>query len=161
MIEILLWILTLVLFGLSFVALIYPVLPSVTAVWAGFLIYHFFINAHELNALFWIFMILLTIILTLADVFASSLSVKKFGGSKRGERSAAVGVIMGSFIFPPFGIILVPFVAVLLAEMSQGRNMQEAIRSSIGSLVGFLTGQFAEGAIQLVMILTFFLTIWL
>jgi hypothetical protein len=36
--DVLLWLVVLILFGLSFVALIYPILPSVTAVWAGFLI---------------------------------------------------------------------------------------------------------------------------
>lgn len=158
--NVILWLIVLVLFGLSFVALIYPVLPSVTAVWAGFLIYHFFINSGELTAFFWIAMVILTIILTLADIFASSLSVKKYGGSSVGEKGAAISVILGSFIFPPFGIIILPFVVVLILEMRQGRSIQESFRASIGSVVGFLTGQLAEAAIQLAMISWFFLTIW-
>lgn len=158
--DFILWLVVLLLFGLSFVALLYPVLPSVTAVWAGFLIYHFLINPGELTAFFWISMILLTIILTLADVFASSLSVKQFGGSKLGEKAAAIAVIIGSFIFPPFGIILLPFVAVFLIEMQQGRPVKDSLKSSVGSIVGFLTGQLAEAAIQLAMIIWFFFTIW-
>lgn len=155
-----LWLIVLALFVLSFVALIYPVLPSVTAVWAGFLVYHFFINSNELTLFFWIAMGILTIILTLADIFASSLSVKKFGGSTLGEKGAALSVIVGSFIFPPFGIILLPFIVVLLIEVRQGRSIKEAFRASVGSVVGFLTGQLAEAAIQLAMILWFFVTIW-
>lgn len=158
--DFILWLVVFVLFGLSFVALIYPVLPSVTAVWAGFLIYHFFINSGELTAFFWIAMVILTIILTLADVFASSLSVKKYGGSSLGEKGAALAVIVGSFIFPPFGIIILPFIVVLILEMRQGRSIQESLRASIGSVVGFLTGQLAEAAIQLAMIMWFFFTIW-
>ena len=133
--NVILWLIVLVLFGLSFVALIYPVLPSVTAVWAGFLIYHFFINSGELTAFFWIVMVILTIILTLADIFASSLSVKKYGGSSVGEKGAAISVILGSFIFPPFGIIILPFIVVLILEMRQGRSIQESFRASIGSVV--------------------------
>lgn len=158
--DFILWILVIGLFILSFVALVYPVLPSVTAVWAGFLIYQFLINPNELTVFFWISMIVLTIILSLADIFASSLSVKKFGGSKLGERVAAVAVIIGSFIYPPFGIIILPFVAVLFVELKQDRNFKEAMVSSIGSLVGFLSGQIAEALIQIVMIIWFFLTVW-
>jgi hypothetical protein len=158
--DIILWLVVLALFVLSFVALVYPVLPSVTAVWAGFLIYQFLINPNELTIFFWVSMIILTIILVLADVFASSLSVKKFGGSKAGERVAAISVIIGSFIYPPFGIIILPFVAVLITELIIDRDFKNALISSIGSLIGFLTGRVAEGLIQIVMILWFFLTIW-
>jgi len=158
--DLLLWVVVLVLFVLSFIALIYPVLPSVTAVWAGFLIYHFFINSNELTVFFWIAMIVLTLILLIADVFSSSLSVKHFGGSKLGERVAGISVIVGSFIFPPFGIIVLPFIAVLLAELWQDRSLHNAFIASVGSLVGFFTGQFAEALIQLAMIIWFFLTVW-
>lgn len=158
--DFILWLIVLLLFGLSFVALIYPVLPSVTAVWAGFLIYHFFINSGELTTFFWIVMVILTIILTLADIFASSLSVKKYGGSSVGEKGAALSVIVGSFIFPPFGIIILPFIVVLILEMRQGRSIQESLRASMGSVAGFLTGQIAEATIQLAMIIWFFFTIW-
>lgn len=155
-----LWLFVLTLFGLSFVALIYPVLPSVTAVWAGFLVYHFLINPNELTTFFWISMILLTIVLFVADIFASSLSVKRYGGSKAGEKAAAIAVLVGSFIFPPFGIILLPFIIVMITELRQGQSINLALKSSVGSIVGFLTGRLAEGVIQLAMIIWFFFTIW-
>lgn len=156
----LVWIAILVLFVLSFVALVYPVLPSVAAVWGGFILYHFLINSSQLTTFFWVSMLILTGILLIADIFASSLSVKKFGGTKQGERAAAIAVLVGSFIFPPFGIILLPFIAVFLVELRQKQPIRDAFRSSVGSLVGFLSGQFAEGIIQLAMILWFFFTIW-
>lgn len=158
--EVLIWIVILMLFVLSFAALFYPVLPSVTAVWAGFLLYHFLIERIESTFFFWIPMIILTLILLLADVLASSLSVRKFGGSKQGERAATIGVIVGSFIFPPFGIFIVPFILVLLIELFQKNAFKAALKSSFGSLVGFLSGQFAEFVIQVVMIIWFFMAIW-
>jgi Uncharacterized protein conserved in bacteria len=105
-------------------------------------------------------MIVLTMILLLADIFASSLSVKRFGGSKSGERIAAISVIIGSFIYPPFGIIILPFIAVLLVELRQDRSFKAALKASTGSLIGFLSGSFAEVFIQLVMIVWFFLNVW-
>lgn len=155
----LIWIVILFLFLLSFVALVYPVLPSVSAVWAGFLFYHFFINSMELTSLFWFVMAIFTLFLLLSDIFASSLSVKKYGGSKLGERVAGVSVVVGSFIYPPIGIILLPFIAVFLAEWSQERSLREAWNSALGSLIGFFRGQIATAIIQLIMIIWFFLTV--
>src|SRR5699024_7642388 len=94
-----------------------------------------------------------------ADIIANSYFVKRFGGSKLGERAAAVAVIVGSFIYPPFGIIFVPFLVVLFVELLQKRSMGEAFRSSIGSLIGFLSGSFAKVVVQLIMILWFFILI--
>ena len=34
--------------------------------------------------------------------------VNRFGGSKLGEYAALIGVIVGCFVIPPFGIIIVP-----------------------------------------------------
>lgn len=158
--DFILWLVVLIFFGLSFVALVYPVLPSVTAVWAGFLVYHFLINPNELSAFFWISMILLTVILLVADIFASSLSVKRFGGSKAGEKAAAIAVLVGSFVFPPFGIIILPFIFVMVIELVQGQPINLALKSSVGSIMGFLTGRLAEGVIQLAMIIWFFFTVW-
>lgn len=156
----LIWLVILGLFVLSFVALVYPVLPSVSAVWAGFLFYHFFINSAELTSLFWFVMAIFTLFLLLSDIFASSLSVKKYGGTKLGERVAGVSVIVGSFIYPPFGIIFLPFIAVFIAEWSQERSLREAWNSALGSLIGFFRGQIATAIIQFVMIIWFFFTIW-
>lgn len=156
----LIWLVILGLFILSFVALIYPVLPSVSAVWAGFLFYHFFINSTELTSLFWFIMSIFTLFLLLSDIFASSLSVKKYGGSKLGGQVAGVSVIVGSFIFPPFGIIFLPFIAVFIAEWSQERSLSEAWNSALGSLIGFFRGQVATAIIQFIMIGWFFFTIW-
>jgi len=158
--EIILWTLVIILFITSFIALAFPVLPSVIAVWGGFLIYHFFINSSELTVFFWISMTALTAILLLADVFTGSLAVKRFGGSKLGERVAAVAVILGAFVYPPFGIIALPFIAVLIAEYWKKKDLSSALQAAIGSLIGFLSGKVAEGIIQFIMIGWFFLNIW-
>ena len=158
--DFILWIVVIGLFILSFVALFYPVLPSVTAVWGGFLVYHFFIDSTRLSTFFWVSMVILTLILLVADLFASSISVNKFGGSKLGERGATLAVLVGTFVFPPFGIIVLPFVVVFLLELFQKRPLNEAFRASVGSLIGSLSGQLAEAMIQLIMILWFFLTVW-
>ncbi|MFD1065211.1 DUF456 domain-containing protein [Oceanobacillus locisalsi] len=159
--DILLWSLIIILFIASFVGIIFPVIPSVVVIWGGFFIYYFFINNDSLNWWFWTGMIVITIILLAADIIANSYFVKKFGGSKAGERGAAVAVIFGSFITPPFGIIYIPFLTVLVIEMIQRRTVREAIRASIGSFLGFLGGSVAKIVLQLIMIIWFFIAIWI
>lgn len=147
------------LFLFSFIGLIYPIIPSSLLIWAGFILYHFFINNEKLTWLFWMIMAVFTIILIVADILANSYFVKKFGGSKWGERGAGVAVIIGSFIIPPFGILIVPFVTVFIIEVIQNRTIGEAILSSFGSFVGFLSGTFAKIVIQMIMIIWFVIVI--
>ena len=156
----LLWVIVIALFLTSFVALVYPVLPSVIAVWGGFLVYHFFINPDELTTFFWASMGIITVILVIADIFTGSIAVKQFGGSKLGERVATIAIIVGTFVYPPFGILLLPFVAVAIVEIWKKDNLTDAFKAAFGTLVGFLSGRLAEGLLQLIMIGWFFLTIW-
>lgn len=161
MLDIVIWIFIIALFILSFAGIIFPIIPSVLVLWVGFILYHFGISSNELSVFFWIIMIVFTVILIVADIIANSYFVKKFGGSKWGERGAAIAVIVGSFIIPPFGILIVPFAVVFIIEMLQKRTAGDAFRASIGSLIGFLGGAFAKVVIQIVMIAWFLIVVLL
>ncbi|MCL7747590.1 DUF456 domain-containing protein [Halalkalibacter alkaliphilus] len=155
--NILIWILIIALFVLSFVGLIFPIIPSVLVLWGGFLLYAFMLGS--LSIWFWIGAGLLTVIILCADIIASQYFVKKYGGSKWGERMAAVGVIIGSFIYPPFGLILVPFLLVFITEFSSSKNGQHACKVAVASLVAFLSSTFAKFMIQLILIVWFMIEI--
>lgn len=157
--DIILWIIIVALFTGSFLGLVFPILPSVLFIWLGFIIYAFGMDGEQLNWLFWVAMLLITFLLIISDIVANSYFVKRFGGSKVGERAAAVAVIIGSFITPPFGIIYVPFLTVFIVEMIIKRTMKEAFYASVGSLIGFLGGTVAKVILQLVMIIWFFILI--
>ncbi|GAB4075083.1 DUF456 domain-containing protein [Barrientosiimonas marina] len=157
--EIIIWIVIAALFMASFAGILFPAIPSPLAVWAGFLLYHFVLNADELGWPFWTAMAVLTVILLGADVLANSYFVNRFGGSKWGERGAAIAVIVGSFVIPPFGILLLPFITVFVIELMQAKTMQNALRAAAGSLIGFFSGAAAKAVIQLAMIIWFLLTI--
>lgn len=153
--ETLLWLIVIILFALSFIGLVVPIIPSSIALWLGLIIYHFFIDNTELTFTFWLIMIVLTTILVISDFMTNRYFVNKFGGSKKGEYAAMIGLIFGIFIWPPFGIILVPFIAVLIVELSQERTSKDAVYSAIGSLIGFLSGMTIKVIIQLLMIFIF------
>ncbi len=160
MLEIIIWVLIIISFILSFIGIIYPIIPSPLVLWIGFLLYYFTFDS-GFNWIFWSLMLILTITLIVSDIFMNSFFVHKYGGSKWGERIAGIAVIVGSFIVPPFGIIIVPFVVVTLVELIQQRSAKEAIYAAVGSLFGFLGGTVAKVFVQLMMIVWFFIAIWI
>ncbi|MFD6442209.1 DUF456 domain-containing protein [Peribacillus sp. NPDC060186] len=149
------WGLTILLFVLSFVGIVYPIIPSVVAIWGGFVVYQFLINPNELSLWFWISMVILSAVLIAADLIANSYFVKKYGGSKTSEKIAAIATIIGSFVFPPFGIILVPFLAVLVTEYILHKDAMKATKIGFATIIGFLGGSVAKILIQLLMIVWF------
>ncbi|WP_101843690.1 DUF456 domain-containing protein [Halobacillus sp. Marseille-P3879] len=159
--DLLVWIVIILLFIASFASLIFPIIPGPLVIWGGFLAYQFLIDGERLSLVFWLAMIVLTILLIVSDIIANSYFVKKYGGSKWGERAAAVGVIIGSFIIPPFGIIIIPFTTVLIVELLQKKSAEEAGKAAVGSLFGFLSGSLAKIIIQLFMIIWFIIEVWL
>lgn len=159
MVDFLVWIIIISLFLLSFVGLLYPIIPSSLILWGGFLLYHFFIDSEQLGLLFWITMGVLTIILLVSDIVANSYFVKKFGGSKRSEQGAGIAVIVGSFIMPPFGILIIPPLTVLIIEMLHRRSFKDATLIALSSFIGFMSGTIAKILIQLIMIIWFLIVI--
>ncbi|MFC4802249.1 DUF456 domain-containing protein [Neobacillus sp. GCM10023253] len=146
------WIIIIACFVFSFVGLVYPIIPSVLLIWAGVVLYHFGINPNELSWLSWTMLVLLTIVLFLADYLANLHFVDKAGGSKWGTRAATLGLIIGSFVIPPFGVIIVPFVLVLITELLQKKSFLESTKVAFATLLAFLSGTVAKAVIQLIMI---------
>lgn len=157
--ELIYWLLIIALFVLSFVGLIYPVIPSVIVIWGGFLIYQYFIFQGGLSMFFWVSMTILTLLIFVVDFIANSHFVKKSGGSKLGERAAVIATIVGSFIFPPFGLIIVPFIVVFLIELSQKKTVVASVKVAGGTIIGFLSSTLAKIFIQLGMISWFIIEV--
>ena len=149
-----LWILIIISFALAFIGLIKPVIPSLLMLWIGFLIYQFGFHDGRLSWIFYVAMIFFTIMILVADFVMNKYFVNRFGGSKIGEYTALIGVIVGCFVFPPF-------VAVFIVELVQGFNFQQAIKVSFGSVIAFLASTVAQGLIMIVMVIWFFLDVFL
>ena len=153
------WVLIIVLFLASFIGIVMPVIPGVTLIWIGLLLYHFILSPLT-GWQFWITQLVFTILTIVVDFLASSTWVKRKGGSKAGAWAAIIGILVGPMIFGPLGFIIGPFLFVVAAEMIRGVEWNQAAQIGFASLVGLLGGSVVKGIIHFLMILIFFFKIW-
>ena len=144
--TVILWLLIIAAFVVAFIGLIKPIIPSLPFLWIGFLIYQFGMHNGHLSWIFYAAMIVFTVFILLADFLMNKYFVNKFGGSKTSEWVALIGVILGCFVFPPFGIIII-----------QEPNFTKALSASFGSIVAFLASTVAQALIMVIMVIWFLL----
>ncbi len=118
---------------------IIPILPGPPMSYIGLLMLHFTGKFSFESDFLWIWAGI-TIAVYLADYIIPAWGTKTFGGSKRGIIGSIVGLIIGLIFFPPFGIIIGPFVGAVAGELLAGKETHEAIKSGFGSFIGFLAG---------------------
>jgi len=158
--EVVGWIVVIACFIVSFVGLVYPIIPGVLFLIGGFLLYGLFFSFADLSWWFWAIEIVFVVLLFAADTVANALGLKKFGGSNAGMWGSTIGLLIGPFIIPVAGILVGPFLGAVIAELIvERRTVGEAIKSGVGSLVGFFTSTIAKAVIQIVMIILFFIAI--
>lgn len=151
------WIIVVVLFFLGYAGLFLPVLPDYPLVLIGFAVYHFLINSEELRWFFWVVALLVGVVLFAIDYIASSVAVRHKGGSKFGMVAAFIGILLFPLFLGPLGMIVGPFVMVVLVEYAQNKNMNEALEIGYSTLVGFIGGVFVKFLVMTGMICWFVL----
>lgn len=154
------WIVVILLFVVGMVGAVYPILPGVLAIYAAYFIYGWLISWEPFGFWFWLIQTLIVIIIIVADYAVSALGVKKFGGNKAAIIGSTIGLIIGPFVIPAFGIILGPFIGAVVGELIIGTSWQNAVRAGIGSVLGFFASSVVKIALQLAMIIIFFIWVF-
>jgi uncharacterized protein YqgC (DUF456 family) len=152
------WIVIVGLFLLAYAGLFLPALPDVPFIFAGFLVYQFFIE-DSLGWIFWSITVVATITLFLIDYVASGYAAQKAGGSKWDIPAAALGIIL--FMWIPGGFLFGPIITVFLVEsLMMRKTPQQAIRISISTLIGFLGGIVVKFLLMSAMIIWFLVLVF-
>jgi len=118
---------------------ILPVLPGPPLSSVGLLMLHF-TKSHHFSSDFLLLWAALAIAVTIIDNVIPVLGTKKYGGSKKAVWGSIIGLIVGLFLFPPFGIIIGPFAGAVIGELIDGKETGDALRSGFGAFMGFLGG---------------------
>ncbi|MEF2968501.1 DUF456 family protein [Paenibacillus sp. M1] len=153
------WILVVGLFLVGMAGAVYPVLPGVLAVYAAFFVYGWFFSFEPFGWVFWTVQTLIVVALLVADYAVGAWGVKKFGGSKLSVWLSTIGIIVGPFVIPAFGLVLGPLLGAMLGELIKGESLGKAFKVGVGSVVGLFSSVVVKIILQLAMIIVFI--IWI
>ena len=104
---------------------------------------------------------IVTILLTVLDFYLPIWDTKKFGGTPSGTRGSTYGLVAAvilTILTSGFGVLLLiigPFVGAYLGEKYAGNTDEVALKSGIGSFLGFISGTFIKLILVLVITLYF------
>ncbi|WP_319266757.1 DUF456 domain-containing protein [uncultured Draconibacterium sp.] len=116
-----------------------PIIPGPPLSYIGLLLLHF-TERYQFSSKFLIIWAIITVVVYALDYLIPAWGTKKFGGSKRGVWGSIIGLVIGLFFFPPFGIIIGPFLGAVIGELTAGKDSGAALKSGFGSFMGFLAG---------------------
>ncbi|MFS0840112.1 DUF456 domain-containing protein [Paenibacillus sp. 1P03SA] len=153
------WILIILLFAVGMLGAVFPILPGALAIFGAFFVYGFFFSFEPFGFWFWLIQSAVVIAITIADYLVSAFGVKKFGGSKASVWGSTIGLLVGPFVIPAFGLILGPFIGAVLGELIHGSNLKHSAQVGVGSVLGFFSSVVVKVVLQLLMIILFF--IWI
>lgn len=149
--DVILIILSSILMLLAIAGCFLPVLPGPPLGYLSLLALHF-THSVEFSTQFLLIWVAVVLAVTVLEYLIPIWGTKKFGGSKAGNRGAAIGLIVGIFIIPPLGMIGGTIAGAIAGEIIANPNdVKQALQSALGALVGFLMGMVLKLAVTLVM----------
>ena len=116
---------------------ILPALPGAPLSYVGLLLLLPCEGADISNTALWVYGIFLAIVSILdyiAPVWLTNLS----GGGQQATRASMAGLVAGLFFFPPWGLIIGPFVGAFIGELMDGASKGKALKVALMSFAGFL-----------------------
>ena len=116
-----------------------PVIPGPPLSYIGLLMLHF-TTRYQFSTTFLVIWGIVTVVVYVIDYLIPVWGTKRFGGSKRGVWGSLIGLVIGLFFFPPFGIIIGPCLGAVIGELTAGKDHGSALKSGFGSFMGFLLG---------------------
>ena len=139
-----------ILLIVGFIGCFIPVLPGPPLTYIGLLLLQLSSNP-PFSTEFMLFWLFITIVVTVLDYVIPILGTKKLGGSKWGIIGSGVGLVVGIFFFPPFGLIIGPALGAWIGELSTGKSGEVALKAALGSFLGFIAGTFIKLISSLIM----------
>lgn len=143
---------------IGFIGCFLPALPGPPLSYIGMLMIHFSSLA-EMTTDFLLLWLVITLVVTVIDYFVPIYGSRRFGGTRSGMIGASIGLVVGIFFFPPFGIILGPLLGAFLGELMKGQR-QNALKSAFGTFVGFLFGILIKCIVCIMLIYYSIVNIW-
>ncbi len=148
-----------ILIIVGFLGSILPVLPGIPLSYLGIVLLHL----TTLIDYSWSFLIgwgIVVVIIQIVDYFLPIWGTKKYGSSKYGTWGSTLGMVLGLFILPPWGMLIFPFVGAVMGELIAGKPSPIALKIGFGTFIGFLAGTVLKLLIGIVFIYIYVRDVW-
>jgi len=131
----------LIILGLVFaliglIGCILPVIPGPPLSFFALIILSYAKNWEPFSTTFLIIMAGLTILVTVLDYVVPAIGAKRYGASKLGVWGSIIGMLIGIFVFPPWGMLIGAIAGALAGELAGGKKGGKALRAGWGVFVG-------------------------
>jgi uncharacterized protein YqgC (DUF456 family) len=137
-------ILAFVLLIIGIAGAVVPALPGPPLSFIGLLLVHWSGYGGFTPAFLWVWAGI-TVFITVMDYILPSLLARRFGGSRSAAIGSFVGLVIGIFFFPPWGMIIGTFLGALAGELIHNRkNKAQALKAAWGALLAFIAGSGAK-----------------
>lgn len=146
-----LWVVAALLVIVGFAGTIYPLLPGLPVMFAGFWLSAWVGDYERIGAVTLIILGLLALVGVLCDFLASALGAKRVGASKQAVTGAVIGSVVGIFL-GIVGLILGPFIGAVIGEIIARRNVRGAAGIGFATWVGLLLGTIMKLALAFAML---------
>jgi uncharacterized protein YqgC (DUF456 family) len=120
----------------GFAGCIIPVIPGPLLSYLALIALSFARNWEPFSVPFLIIMAVITVVIMVLDYVVPILGASRFGASKAGITLSIVGMFLGIFFFPPWGIFIGAFAGGVVGEILQGRRGKEALKVGWGIFMG-------------------------
>lgn len=153
-VDIILIILGAILMIAGIAGCIIPAVAGIPLSYLGILFLHFTsrVNYSVSFLVIWAFVV---VIVQVLDYYVPIWGTKKFGGGKYGAWGSTIGIVAGLF-FPPWGIILFPFVGAVIGELIHGKEFDVSLKAGFGAFIGFVAGTLMKIIVALILAFYFF-----
>ena len=135
--ETLLIILALVCCIVGLLGSILPALPGAPISYVALLLLLPCEGADISTTALWVYGIFLAIV-SILDYVAPVWLTNASGGSKQATRGSMIGLVVGLFVFPPWGLIFGPFVGAFIGELMANSSKGKALKVALMSFLGFI-----------------------
>ena len=150
--DIFLLVLAFAMLAAGLLGAVIPVLPGPPLSYAGLLVLHWSGHA-DFTVTFLVIWALIAAAVTVIDYLLPSFMTKRFGGSRAASIGAFIGLLAGLLFFPPFGLIVGPFLGAFAGELiNSNSNGAKALKAAFGAFIAFLAGSGIKLAVSAVML---------
>jgi hypothetical protein len=135
----------LIIIGLLFalggiVGSVAPIIPGPFVSYLSLIILSYARDWGVFSANFLIFMAGAALVVTLLDYVVAAGGAKRCGASRSGIWGSVIGMFIGIFFLPPWGMFVGALAGAVIGELLTGKGGDEAMRAGWGAFLGTLLG---------------------